>query len=478
MASVSLRDFEMMQQLGKGSFGTVHKVRRRATQEIQVMKLISIRQLGYRGQQEAQNEVNILASLSHPYVVRYYNSFVENQTLHIVMEYCEKGDLSQIVTGQRGKQLTEPRIWKYFIQMCLGLEYIHSKKILHRDIKTLNVFLARDESLRIGDLGVAKRLVNTAAFAHTIVGTPYYLSPELCEDKPYNIKSDIWALGCVLYELCTLKHPFEANNQAALFMKIIRAQYAAPSEAYSQELRRIVAACLMRDYRKRPSCDEMLRTPGMRERALGLNIAIPQDSALNAVGVQIPPAPPVVSEPFSAARGLPVIIEEEKAAKRPPIVEERKPKPQPVAITPAYVREFPRPKPAPAPAPFVPLAVVDIKLGAEQAKRQLPKSNEKGVKPVPSPRPVLKPSPAVQAPKPYIQPAVPVPAAGKMSPSPSQGNIASPQKVIKAPVALPRQPIPRVHTIQPNAVGKVVARPSSAVQRRHISRISRRDRRD
>jgi len=429
MATVSLRDFEMMQQLGKGSFGTVHKVKRRSTQEVLVMKLISIRQLGYRGQQEAQNEVNILASLSHPYVVRYYNSFVENQTLHIVMEYCEKGDLSQIVTTQRGKPLPEPRIWKYFIQMCLGLEYIHSKKILHRDIKTLNVFLAKDESLRIGDLGVAKRLINTAAFAHTIVGTPYYLSPELCEDKPYNIKSDIWALGCVLYELCTLKHPFEANNQAALFMKIIRAQYAAPSEAYSPELRRFVANCLMRDYRKRPSCDEILRTPGMRDRAMGLNIAIPPDSALNSVGVQMPAAPPLPSEPFAAARGaLPVIIEEEKAAKRPPIAEERRPK-QPVVVTPAYVREFPKPKPAPVPAPYVPLAVVDIKLGAEQAKRQLPKSNERGIKPVASPRPVV---PKPNAPQ-------PVAAAGKI--------VASPQKVIKVPAPQPRQPIPRVPLI-------------------------------
>lgn len=95
--------------------------------------------------------------------------------------------------------------------MCFGLEYIHGQKILHRDIKSMNVFLQNDE-IRIGDLGVAKVLSNTAAFAHTMVGTPYYLSPELCEEKPYNIKSDVWALGCVLYEMCTLRHPFDAHN--------------------------------------------------------------------------------------------------------------------------------------------------------------------------------------------------------------------------------------------------------------------------
>lgn len=96
--------------------------------------------------------------------------------------------------------------------MCLGLDYIHKKKILHRDIKAMNVFLSKSEKVRIGDLGVAKALAENMDFARTMVGTPFYLSPEMCEEKPYNEKSDVWALGCVLYELCTFKHPFEANN--------------------------------------------------------------------------------------------------------------------------------------------------------------------------------------------------------------------------------------------------------------------------
>ena len=342
--------------------------------------------------------------------------------------------------------------------MCLGMEYIHSKKILHRDIKTLNVFLSRDESLRIGDLGVAKRLMSTAAFAHTIVGTPYYLSPELCEDKPYNIKSDMWALGCVLYELCTLKHPFEANNQAALFMKIIRAQYVAPSESYSQDLRRILAGCLMRDYRKRPSCEDILRTPGMRERALGLNIIIPPDSVLNSAAGPNPTPPPVpVSEPFFAAKNaLPVIIEEEKVVKRPNLAEEKRIKPQAVVVNPAYAREFPKPKPA-APAVPAPLAVVDIKLGVEQVKKQLPKSNERGVKPAP------KPGPAPVSKADMFVPA-PVPAP-KLAPSPSQKQVKPVQRVIKPASPQPKLAIPRVNSIQPNVPGKIVARPSSAVPR-------------
>lgn len=141
------------------------------------------------------------------------------------MEYCEGGDLALLLKQQSNRPLKEDKIWKIFLQICLGLEYIHSKRILHRDIKTLNIFLTRDEMVKIGDLGVAKLLHENADFAQTMVGTPFYLSPELCEEKPYNEKSDIWALGCLLYEMCTYKHPFEAANQGSLILKIVRGRY-------------------------------------------------------------------------------------------------------------------------------------------------------------------------------------------------------------------------------------------------------------
>ena len=141
-----------------------------------------------------------------------YDSFVENKKINIIMEFCQNGDLGMHIKKQMGRPLHEKVIWKYFIEMCLGLLYLHHNKILHRDIKTINMFLNKDDCIKIGDLGVAKVLNQTANMAHTVVGTPYYLSPELCEEKPYNNKIDSWSLGCVLYEMCTLRHPFEAQN--------------------------------------------------------------------------------------------------------------------------------------------------------------------------------------------------------------------------------------------------------------------------
>ena len=302
----SMKDFEVLNKLGQGSFGTVFKVRRKVDKNYYVMKMINISQMDRRGQQESINEVKILASLDFPYIVKYFDSFIENKTLHIVMEYCDKGDLSQAIRNQMGRLLPEPKIWKFFIQMCLGLEYIHSRKILHRDIKSMNVFLVRDDVIRIGDLGVAKVLANTAAFAHTMVGTPYYLSPELCEEKPYNVKSDVWALGCVLYELCTLKHPFDAINQGALLLKIIKGTYISISTMYSQELREMVDACLCKDYRKRPNIPAILNRPGMKEKAISFGIVVPPSSVMGAIGIS--------KEPVIVYQSQMSVIEEEKVS--------------------------------------------------------------------------------------------------------------------------------------------------------------------
>ena len=124
--------------------------------------------------------------------------------------------------------------------MCIGLEYLHKNKVLHRDIKTLNMFLSKEEDIRIGDLGVAKVLEDTTNFAHTMVGTPYYLSPEMCEQKPYNEKSDIWALGCIMYELATYKHPFDATNQGALILRILKGRFTPIPTTYSVDLAELI----------------------------------------------------------------------------------------------------------------------------------------------------------------------------------------------------------------------------------------------
>lgn len=230
-----------------------------------MLKQISLFGMNKAQIDEVKNESKILASLNSIYIVKYLESFVESNNMNIVMEYCDGGDLSQYLNHQMksGKILSEEKIWKFFIQICLGLSIIHNKKVLHRDLKSLNIFLTKDERVKIGDLGVAKVLSQTN-FARTFVGTPYYLSPEICEEKPYNEKSDVWALGCILYEMATFKHPFNASNQGALILKILKGKYdPIPHREYSSELKKMVDLLLEKNHFKRPSVVDILKNPGI-----------------------------------------------------------------------------------------------------------------------------------------------------------------------------------------------------------------------
>merc|ERR1719343_1058275 len=140
------------------------------------------------------------------------------------MDYCEGGDLrKQIDDARRSRQpIPEEQILRWFVQGMSAIKYIHSKHVLHRDLKSSNFFLSKSGNVKLGDFGIAKVLSCTAARARTQIGTPYYLSPEVCQEKPYTWPSDIWAMGCILYELCALKVPFDAPNISKLVEKICR----------------------------------------------------------------------------------------------------------------------------------------------------------------------------------------------------------------------------------------------------------------
>jgi NIMA (never in mitosis gene a)-related kinase len=258
-----IRDYIIREKLGIGSYGVVYKVIKKTDKQVCVLKQISLYSMTKPQIEEVKNEANILASINNSYIVKYYDSFVESNNLNIIMEYCDGGDLSNYlhIQNKTGKNMNEDKIWKFFIQICLGITYIHKKNILHRDLKSLNIFLTRDEKVRIGDLGVAKVLSNTTHMARTFVGTPYYLSPEICEEKPYNEKSDIWALGCILYEMATYKHPFNANNQGALILKILRGKYEPIGKEYSQDLRKMIDLLLEKNHFKRPNIVEVINNP-------------------------------------------------------------------------------------------------------------------------------------------------------------------------------------------------------------------------
>uniref|UniRef100_A0A669BU41 non-specific serine/threonine protein kinase n=1 Tax=Oreochromis niloticus TaxID=8128 RepID=A0A669BU41_ORENI len=253
--------YEKVKKIGEGSFGKAILVKSKDDGHQYVIKEIGISGMSSKERQESRKEVAVLANMSHPNIVQYKESFEEGGCLYIVMDYCEGGDLFKKINSQKGVLFSEEQILDWLVQICLALKHVHDRKILHRDIKSQNIFLTKDGTVQLGDFGIARVLNSTVELARTCIGTPYYLSPEICENKPYNNKSDIWALGCVLYEMCTLKHAFEAGNMKNLVLKIIRGSYPPVSCHYSQELRSLLAQLFKRNPRERPSVNSILDKP-------------------------------------------------------------------------------------------------------------------------------------------------------------------------------------------------------------------------
>ncbi|XP_029792682.1 serine/threonine-protein kinase Nek5 [Suricata suricatta] len=254
--------YDVIKAIGEGAFGKAFLAKGKSDSKHCVIKEIDFAKMSTREKEASEKEVILLAKMKHPNIVTFFSSFQENNRLFIVMEYCDGGDLMKRIHRQQGVLFSEDQILSWFVQISLGLKYIHDRKILHRDIKAQNIFLSKNGMVaKLGDFGIARVLNNSMELARTCIGTPYYLSPEICQNKPYNNKTDIWSLGCVLYELCTLKHPFEGNNLHQLALKICQAHFAPISPRFSRDLQALIAQLFEVSPRDRPSINSILKRP-------------------------------------------------------------------------------------------------------------------------------------------------------------------------------------------------------------------------
>uniref|UniRef100_A0A5F8H104 Serine/threonine-protein kinase Nek3 n=1 Tax=Monodelphis domestica TaxID=13616 RepID=A0A5F8H104_MONDO len=250
-------DYTVLKVIGEGSFGRALLVQQESSNQKYAMKEIRLPK-SLSDVKNSRKEAILLAKMRHPNIVAFKESFEADGHLYIVMEYCDEGDLMQRIKNQKGKLFPEDMILHWFTQMCLGVNHIHKKRVLHRDIKSKNVFLTQNGNIKLGDFGSARLLSKPMAYACTYVGTPYYVPPEIWENMPYNNKSDIWSLGCILYELCTLKHPFQANSWKNLILKICKGSYNPLPSHYSYELRYLIKQMFKRDPTSRPSATTIL----------------------------------------------------------------------------------------------------------------------------------------------------------------------------------------------------------------------------
>ena len=260
--------FNILSKIGEGSYSTVLKVQRIEDGNIYALKRVKFYKLSEKEKENALNEIRILASVKNKNVISYKEAFFDEKdsSLGIVMEYADKGDLFQLITERKKTKnyFTEQEVWKIFIQLLNGLKALHDFKILHRDIKSANVFLFKGGICKLGDLNVSK--VARKGLGYTQTGTPYYASPEVWQEKPYDSKSDVWSLGCVMYEMITLRPPFQAKSMEELYKKVMRGNYPRIPTKYSEDLSDAIKLMIQVEAGARPSCEELLKMPMITKR--------------------------------------------------------------------------------------------------------------------------------------------------------------------------------------------------------------------
>uniref|UniRef100_A0A2K6ESL7 Serine/threonine-protein kinase Nek11 n=1 Tax=Propithecus coquereli TaxID=379532 RepID=A0A2K6ESL7_PROCO len=233
------RRYVLQQKLGSGSFGTVYLVsdkKAKQGEELKVLKEISIGQLNPNETVRANLEAQLLSKLDHPTIVKFHASFVEQDNFCIITEYCEGRDLDCKIQEYKeaGKIFPENQIIEWFIQLLLGVDYMHERRILHRDLKSKNIFL-KSNLLKIGDFGVSRLLMGSCDLATTLTGTPHYMSPEALKHQGYDTKSDIWQKKIHLHTLRVLSEVQKMTPRERMRLRKLQA-----ADEKARKLKKIV----------------------------------------------------------------------------------------------------------------------------------------------------------------------------------------------------------------------------------------------
>ena len=314
-AKHTLKDYIIIEELFRSNTGAVYKVRRRSDKKILVLKERRVAELGKRA--PADHEANLLRRVGrHPHLIGCHGHFWERARLYVVLDYAAGGDLAQLLKrrtlGDRAYFLPEDWVWLAFEQVCRGLLALHEQKVVHRDIKALNVLvsptsrevfeergvprglapLPKDPNLRVADLGVSRECSENTIMLRTMFGTPLYASPEICDGTPYDAKTDVWSLGVVLYELCALQPPFTANNLVALAKTIKAGAFEPLGDHYSSLLKEVVSMCLRVDGRARPTVQKLVQV--CEDRRSGATVTLGEKA------YESPPASPAKPPPKPA----------------------------------------------------------------------------------------------------------------------------------------------------------------------------------
>jgi len=280
MEEEKIHNYKNITTIGAGKFATVHSAIHQPTGIKVALKKVQIflEIMDSKERHEVVREAKLLQKVDNRHIIKCYDSWIEQGEFYICLELCTNGDLAGVIReqSQNNSRLRPAIVWLYSYQLADALRHMKQNHMMHRDVKPANVFLGEGGNLKLGDLGLGRLFSSRTLECTTVVGTPYYMAPEVMQGSPYSYPADIWSLGCVIYELCNLASPFwEKNvNLYALRMRICKGVYAPVDEIYGGPIRALVSAMVNLDTAARPDVDQVRQV--CWENAVALRAELPE----------------------------------------------------------------------------------------------------------------------------------------------------------------------------------------------------------